>query len=530
LIPWKPRNPGYDHILKNSNTNIETSRSRRTVTMDGSFGGTWPTEGEEGGVDNDPELNVVINSFATICILNNIIGFAFYDEAANTIYADTVAVAQNDVEPTLASLKNCCSIALWLVHPKIVTNPGLLEAVTQGLDGTENYYRYKMLKSSYWNADAAADMILNKLIVDNRKMNYLWISTVVDMDCVQVRQALGAIILHMQLNSFQLDNGLVSVAAIKKLAVSSYMRIDDTSKKALQIFSQEFHPNVLKGKGKCKEGFSVLGLFDRTRSIPGRHMLRDWMKKPFFDKTEIIRRQDGIQFAIRSENAWLILELNKTFRKIHSVPVLLLRIRKAEASYKEWCLLYQSLRHCLSGLECLMEFINQDRHVDDVRWIRHLLIGLDVEICTKTFDMMGNCIDFVDSSATKSIKLLRGYDPILDQRCDIYDNLPQTLTETAEIILQMQPLLQTAAVEYVPQVGYLVAISSNEAHLVVNTQASRTDDWLNDDSCERTQQGGTFNFVYDHNGTHYFKHSLTHGMIFRCVTLSHTITKMLRQF
>jgi len=36
---------------------------------------------------------------------------------------------------------------------------------------------------------------------------------------------------------------------------------------ALGIFQTEYHPNVLSGKGKAKEGFSIFGVFDRTRYV-----------------------------------------------------------------------------------------------------------------------------------------------------------------------------------------------------------------------------------------------------------------------
>ena len=42
----------------------------------------------------------------------------------------------------------------------------------------------------------------------------------------------------------------------------------------MQIFAEEIHPNVIKGPGRSKEGFSIFGLFDRTQSISGAGKIR----------------------------------------------------------------------------------------------------------------------------------------------------------------------------------------------------------------------------------------------------------------
>ncbi|CAN0375403.1 unnamed protein product [Laminaria digitata] len=60
--------------------------------------------------------------------------------------------------------------------------------------------------------------------------------------------------------------------------------------------AEEFHPNVLSGKGRSKEGFSIFGLFDRTRSASGRRCLKEWMLKPLHD-IEAIRIRQVLTFV-----------------------------------------------------------------------------------------------------------------------------------------------------------------------------------------------------------------------------------------
>jgi DNA mismatch repair ATPase MutS len=471
------------------------------------------------------ELNVTSRSFATICFLNKTLGIAVYDEVLNTVYADSVVAALGDREDILTSLKSCCSISLWLIHPKILTEPGLIEFLTAGLDGSADFYKYQVLKNSQWSAEGAMDAIENKLIVNNKKVSYLWVSTLIDMDSTQLRQALGALILYMQQNSFQLDNGLVTVAAVKKLSLKSYMRIDDASKKALQIFSQEFHPNVLSGCGRGKEGFSLFGLLDRTRSIPGRHMLRDWMRKPLYDLEKILHRQDGIQFVIRSENADIICELAKCLRKIHSIPQLLVRIRRSEATYKEWVHLFKSLQNGLTMIEYIIMFINQDRHRDDISWLSALLEGLDVDVCRDSLELLHSCIDIEGSVGMKQLAILPGYDAVLDYRRQLYDNLESIMTDAARKVLDIQPLLQNVSVEYMSQVGYLVAISVSEAHCICSTEKfsqqaqakkprimERDNTWWSpDEENIEPNVDYEFEFIFERNGFRFYKHMVVRG-------------------
>lgn len=44
-------------------------------------------------------------------------------------------------------------------------------------------------------------------------------------------------------------------------------------------------------QGRSKEGFSVFGLFDQTKSGPGRRCLKEWMLKPLHDIAAISARQ-----------------------------------------------------------------------------------------------------------------------------------------------------------------------------------------------------------------------------------------------
>lgn len=127
---------------------------------------------------------------------------------------------------------------------------------------------------------------------------------------------------------------------------------------------------MIKGVGRSKEGFSLFGLFDRTKSLPGRQCLRDWMLKPFCDKERIIHRQDGVALVVRLSNRDFIGDVSKLLKKIHDIPRILLRIKKVEATHVEWCRLYSSLEAALPILDLITNFVGDSEN----RYVCHISI------------------------------------------------------------------------------------------------------------------------------------------------------------
>lgn len=84
---------------------------------------------------------------------------------------------------------------------------------------------------------------------------------------------MGALLSYLQEFLFNLDTE-ISINCVQSFVLDAYLRLDQSSYRSLQIFSEDSHPNVLKGPGRSKEGFSIFGIMDRTKSLPGRRRLR----------------------------------------------------------------------------------------------------------------------------------------------------------------------------------------------------------------------------------------------------------------
>lgn len=72
-----------------------------------------------------------------------------------------------------------------------------------------------------------------------------------------------------------------------------------THQQHTQIFQEERHPNVISGRGRSKEGFSLFALLDQTHSRPGRACLREWMLRPLRCPEDIVRRQRVVDLLMQ---------------------------------------------------------------------------------------------------------------------------------------------------------------------------------------------------------------------------------------
>ena len=72
------------------------------------------------------------------------------------------------------------------------------------------------------------------------------------------------------------------------------MLIDHQTLRSLDILRPEEHPSVVRGRGRHKEGFSVMTLLDRTCSSAGRKTLRRWLLKPLASVRAINERHKPV--------------------------------------------------------------------------------------------------------------------------------------------------------------------------------------------------------------------------------------------
>lgn len=396
------------------------------------------------------------NTSKILCAIyfsHGVVGTSIYDELSNVIYTDASQVALEDIDSYLIDLKIFCSPTLFIIHPSLLSNKSLLDVIAIGLDGEENFYRYTVLKSSLWNKRGAIELICRHLVIKEHRIgeergtssNFMMqkIATVVDLDVDQLCQTLGSLLHYMQENLFHLDDGNVTISSLKQLPTQSYMRVDTGSMKALQIFCEDIHPNVIKGVGRSKEGFSLFGLFDRTQSSSGRMKLKEWMAKPIFDLQNILYRQRGVEFFALETNRDLTTTIIGMMKHISDLPRMVLRIKKVEATHTEWCKLHTTCNYAVLILGEIVNLVLTDGLDDSSKeYLKGLICLLDISMLDKMRESLSKAIDFAESLAHGQIFIKEGFDSVLDQQRQLYDNLEEQLISAAHKILEVVPMLK----------------------------------------------------------------------------------------
>jgi DNA mismatch repair ATPase MutS len=391
-----------------------------------------------------------------LCYSHNQLGVAGYSEMENTIYAESFEVSPEDCEATLQSIKMTFDPTLFLIHPTILTNASLLNFVLQGTDGlTPNAFNYKTLRTAAWNERITSSMIYNNLKIFSRVQGQTVVESALetvrrlgidlDIEKVRLKQALGALLTHLQDTIFQSVQDKILIASIKEFPLIPYLRMDMNSYRALQIFSEDFHPNWINGKGRSKEGFSLFGLFDRTQSVLGKRKLREWMSKPYCDLNKILERQKGIQFIFKEGNREMLSQLAFNLKNFSDVPRLLLRIKKVEATVSDWCHLYASLTNALSIVDKIhshKQNLDEENNADDIAFIDRLFGNCNKYVLRNLIRVMSSVIDFSRSAEERKIFIQEGYDQVLDQKREVCSKIDDYLFNAAQTILEDISILQ----------------------------------------------------------------------------------------
>ncbi|CAM9190733.1 unnamed protein product, partial [Chrysoparadoxa australica] len=443
--------------------------------------------------DQDELLETDSASILAICFQRGALGVAAYDELENTIRYAECPVSHSDMGYTLEGIKTGgATPSLILTTSYVADDEGLLSLLrappTPGAD-----LRVMVLKNSCWEyesaktsicahlraADLAAAMEegqydLMEAYEEDQAFNVL--SGVIDFDAVQGVRALGALLKHLQSTVFQLDmEGTVTVQSIKELDCLSCMRLDAATLSSLDVFQEERHPNVLKGKGRSKEGFSLFSLLDSTQTNPGRRCLKQWLRKPSLNTNVISARQDGIELLMASENAEVVRSLRTQLRRFSHLSQLLLRVKKVAAKYTDWYKICQSteaataIRELLGMLHHGIRSRSSAAELDDPHSAaaRHMAFLADIGMRIDPVAMkrcstaINEVIDLKQTMEGKQLEVRSGCSHDLDALRQSYDELGQILRVAGRIILDDTPMVDELSVEFIPQIGFLVVLQGN---------------------------------------------------------------------
>ena len=253
------------------------------------------------------------------------------------------------------------------------------------------------------------------------------------------------------------------------------MYVDEDTFSALSVFVSEGHP-VSAGKGKTREGLSLFGLMDRTKSKQGSRVLRRWISSPTQSLNKIMQREDSIEFFTAPANSSFVGQLRPHFRDLCNFSVCVPVFQRYCQTDREWGLLRRGL-NAVAQVRPVLEALTFHEHPsvrvsqpDCLTQFKDAVLGEPVRAVES---LLNGVLDFDDNGKT-SIKT--GIDDNVDRLREIYEHLPVILDELAKV--DRKAYAETVGPEreihaiYSPQIGFLTAVPLNEE----NTDETQADD------------------------------------------------------
>ncbi|EDO48759.1 predicted protein [Nematostella vectensis] len=428
--------------------------------------------------ESDEEIN--IKTIMCTVWSGSKLGVAYYDTFSSKLHLMMDIVETSDFQ-FLKRVKE-------QINPDIIVTSSKQEerfiAVLQGKEGENNDEQLcqqtdvEVLPAIDFTVDACKRRIiaLNGLpgmpqhFTDMERTIYM--TSLVPFDNVNMVRAAGALLKYLEKKRFgqELEDPDVHVPILDLVvfSIDDMVIVDDNTYSALQIFQKESHPSVYKSGTSSKEGLSLFGVLNRTRSALGSRLLRMWFLRPTRDILVLTERQKAITFFTTPRNIDLIASLQDCLKnvknvsvrlyitkrelKVKSVPRILVRMKTAQASITDWQALYKTVYNA-------MYIADLCRTIPSEIAIAKKITVLVTQDLHNIASLINTIIDFDDSTEQNRFVVKPGVDPALDERKRTYNGLPDFMTKVARKELnKLNPSIVECNVIYLPQLGYLLAV------------------------------------------------------------------------
>ncbi|CAJ0825896.1 5141_t:CDS:10 [Entrophospora sp. SA101] len=268
--------------------------------------------------DNDNHDEVDENIMMAISYRYHKLGCAYYNDAASKLYL----MEDMDESPPydLVNLSIIVSsradeVLVDLLKSKDDSIP--IEPIVEIRPSSE--FIYSSARTKLYNSCLNTKTFENNIYGESYKHEtYLKLSSIIDMESVESVCCAGALITY------------ISKSKITDVATTNI---------SIKIFEDEAHPNMHM-RSHTKEGLSLFGIMNCTRTTLGKRLLKQWFLRPTLDISIIHERQHTIECFIKPDNLKASSLLTKCLKHIKNIERIVQNI-KGKLSVKDWQSLLQ---------------------------------------------------------------------------------------------------------------------------------------------------------------------------------------------
>ncbi|ESL06361.1 mismatch repair protein MSH5 [Trypanosoma rangeli SC58] len=278
----------------------------------------------------------------SVLVLHNRVGVASYDRATCQVSCCEAAVSlDRSEEVIIRSAMDVPGDIVWvaqlfsLKRPKVVLIPSAGSQVL--LDIASVFFANVVLTAPREFDEGRIWDLLGLLWGNVTRLE--WHSRISPRNHVML-MALSALLPYLQ----RCDCPIADVAEVPPTGL---LYVDQDTLSGLQLLRTEPHPMDFQGIGRGKEGLSLLSVVDRTCSVLGRALLRQWFLLPVRDEVELQRRYDVVSFFTMQENYDLMMQLRRALRHVRHTSNIFTKIRAAKHTTTDYESLLRSVRSFL---------------------------------------------------------------------------------------------------------------------------------------------------------------------------------------
>ncbi len=340
--------------------------------------------------------------------------------------------------------------------------------------------------------------------------NSVRLQNFVEVEKRQAVCALGGLLAFLE-TQFAAAGGRVRIGSVLDICGEGWVAVSFRALRELQVFSEELHPSLIKGKGRSKEGFSLFSLMDFTTTTQGRRKLQNMLMCPLADRDRIEQRHKVTEFFMQLGEPEAITEICAGLKQVAELPKITAKFRLAVNSAADWVKLCNSLSQ---GLRVIERVKTLGKSPARKVWYDNSLFRYMEELQTAPLSELEQLIVFtidVDETKRTSKPAIRpGVSEELDQLRFQYASLGELLTKVASSIhaaipFREFPFLAQFYLTYLPLRGYLLAVPKEKAYQECMQKLGVTSD---SEMATRTKIPD-WEFVQGAGDTVYFRNEIT---------------------
>ncbi|KAL1744418.1 DNA mismatch repair protein MutS [Schizophyllum fasciatum] len=246
----------------------------------------------------------------------------------------------------------------------------------------------------------------------------------------------------------------LAIRDIEAIALNKMMHINADALYSLGIFEDESHASI--HSDRTKEGLSLFGIINTTKTTLGRQLLKTWFLRPSLSLPIIAARHDAIDCFLSPDNNSPVRAMHGHLKGIKNVPRILAVIKSGSATLVEWQGLVKFTFHATMIREALTEL----HGASQIEVVAKLFGVLDAAAFREVGCKVNDIIEWDESAEAGRVCVRMGIDEELDNRKHVYNGIDAVLSNIAEQMSQTVPteFAESLNVVYFPQLGFLVCV------------------------------------------------------------------------